>query len=158
MKIRRQITDYNETIIKHILKPKMTEIIKNILKPKMTDCNETIIKNIFKHKYFQTLNVGSCVPYAMVHRSVLQCTRGERVQLSLYKRTFVVVLHFHFMHSKDDRKGDGFFRFQTITGAQLRFFFFYSYNAFPHFVSTFSIRPSSPSLFHCPTGHESRRF
>ena len=78
------MTDYNETIIKHIfkpkmteiikniLKPKMTEIIKNILKPKMTDCNETIIKNIFKHKYFQTLNVVSCVPYAVVHRSVLQ--------------------------------------------------------------------------------------
>ena len=43
------MTDYNETIIKHILKPKMTEIIKNILKPRMTDCNETIIKNIFKH-------------------------------------------------------------------------------------------------------------
>ena len=66
------MTDYNETIIKHILKPKMTEIIKNILKPKMTDCNDTIIKNIFKHKYFQTLNVVSCVPYAMVHRSLLQ--------------------------------------------------------------------------------------
>ena len=66
------MTDYNETIIKHFFKPKMTEIIKHILKPKMTDCNETIIKNIFKHKYFQTLNVVSCVPYAMVHRSVLQ--------------------------------------------------------------------------------------
>ena len=52
VKIRRQMADYNKTIIKHIFKPKMTEIIKNILKPKMTDCNETIIKNIFKHKYF----------------------------------------------------------------------------------------------------------
>ena len=49
VKIRRQRTDYNETIIKHIFKPKMTEINKNILKPKMRDCNETIIKNIFKH-------------------------------------------------------------------------------------------------------------
>ena len=70
MKVK--MIDYNETIIEHIFKPKMTEIIKNILKAKMTDCNETIIKNIFKHKYFQTLNVVSCVPYAMVHRSVLQ--------------------------------------------------------------------------------------
>ena len=49
VKISRQMTDYNETIIKHIFKPKMTEIIKTILKPKMTACNETIIKNIFKH-------------------------------------------------------------------------------------------------------------
>ena len=39
------MTDYNETIIKHVFKPKMTEIIKNILKPKMTNCNETIINN-----------------------------------------------------------------------------------------------------------------
>ena len=40
----------------------------------------------------------------------------------------------------------------------LAFFFFYSCNAFPHFFSTFSIRPSIPSLFHCPTSHECRRF
>ena len=33
----------------------------------------------------------------MVHRSVLQWTRGERVPLSLYERTFFCVLHFHFM-------------------------------------------------------------
>ena len=33
----------------------------------------------------------------MVHRSVLQWTRGERVPLSLYERTVFVVLHFHFM-------------------------------------------------------------
>ena len=109
VKIRRQMTDYNETIIKHIfkrkmteiiqniLKPKMTEIIKNILKPKVTGCNKTIIKNIFKRKYFHTLNVVNCVPYAMVHRTVLQWTRGEEVPLSLYERTFFAVLHFHFM-------------------------------------------------------------
>ena len=40
---------------------------------------------------------SSHVPYAMVHRSVLQWTRGERVPLSLYKRIFVAVLRFHFM-------------------------------------------------------------
>ena len=43
------MTNYNERIIKHILKPKMTEVMKNILKPKMTDYYETIIKNIFQH-------------------------------------------------------------------------------------------------------------
>ena len=62
------------------------------------------------------------------------------------------------LHSTDDRKGDGFFLFQTITSAQVRFFLFYFYNAFPHFFSTFTIRPSIPSLFYCPTGHESHRF
>ena len=54
--------------------------------------NETIIKNIFKHWTSWT-----CVPYAIVHRSVLQWTRGERLPLSLYERTFVAVIHFHFM-------------------------------------------------------------
>ena len=56
------------------------------------DYCETITKNIFKH-----WTSWSCIPYAMVHRSVLQWTRGERVPLSLYERTFVAVLHFHFM-------------------------------------------------------------
>ena len=82
--------------------------------------------------------------------------RGHRcrctsVPLSLY---FISIL---WLHSTDDWKGDGFFLFQTITGAQARFFFYF-YNAFTHFFSTFSIRPSILSLFHCPTGHESRRF
>ena len=56
------------------------------------DYNETMIKNIFKH-----WTSWSYVPYAMVHWSVLQWTRGEKVPLSLYERTFVAVLHFHFM-------------------------------------------------------------
>ena len=76
------------------------------------DYNETIIKNIFKH-----WTSWSCVRYAMVHRSVLQWTRGESVPLSLY---FISIL---WLHSTDDRKEDGFFLFQTITGAQVRFFF-----------------------------------
>ena len=42
------------------------------------DYNEKIIK------YFQTLNVVSCVPYEMDHRSVLQWTIGEKVPLSLW--------------------------------------------------------------------------
>ena len=76
------------------------------------DHNETIIKNIFKH-----WTSWSCVTYAMVHWSVLQWTRGERVPLSLY---FISIL---WLHSTDDRKGDGLFLFQTITGAHIRFFF-----------------------------------
>ena len=67
-------------------------------------------------------------------------------------------VHRLWLHSTDARKGNGFFLFQTITGAQVRFFFFYFYNAFPHFFSTFTIRPSILSLFQRPTGHESRRF
>ena len=50
------------------------------------------ISKLFKH-----WTSWNCVPYAMVHRSVLQWTRGARVPLSLYERTFVAVLHFHFM-------------------------------------------------------------
>ena len=57
------------------------------------------------------------------------------------------------------RKGDGFSLFQTITGAQVRFFFFFTFTThFLTFLSTFTIRPSIPSLFQHPTGHESRRF
>ena len=116
------------------------------------------------YKLFQHWTSWSCVPYAMVHQSVLQWTRGESVPLSLYERTFVAVLHFHFMTACYDcipqmtEKETVFFRFQTIIGAQVTFFFFYFYNAFPHFFSTFTIPPSIPSLFHCPRGHESRRF
>ena len=63
------------------------------------------------------------------------------------------------LHSTDDRKGDGFFLFQTITGAQVRFFFFRTLTTlFLTFFPTFTIRPTIPSLFHRPTGHESRRF
>ena len=89
--------------------------------------------------------------------------------------SFISIL---WLYSKHDRKGDGFFRFQTIIGAQVRFlkrfsslslllsvyglaFFFYfsySYNAFPHFFSTFTIWPCITSLPHCPTGHECHRF
>ena len=99
--------------------------------------------------------------------------RYTSVPFSLY---FISIL---WLHSKDDRKGDGVFRFQTIRGAQVRFFFpilttflltffllsvyglaFFSNLTMPllTFFSTFSIRPSIPSLFHCPTGHECRRF
>ena len=128
VKIRRQMTDYNEAIIKHIFKPKMTEIIKRSLKPKTTDCNETIIENIFKH-------LTSWVVFRTQWFIVQYCSeregRGYRcrctsVPLSLY---FISI---SWLHSKDNRKGDGFFRFQRSTGAQVRFFF-YSYNAFPHF-------------------------
>ena len=116
----------------------------------------------------------------MVHRSVLQWMRGERVWGYRCRCTsvpsslsFISILWLHFKH---DGKGDGFFRFPTITGAQVRFlqrfsslsfllsvyglafFFSYSYNAFPHFFSTFSVWPCIPSLLLCPTGHECRRF
>ena len=81
-----------------------------------------------------------------VRAYLFRCTS---VPFSLY---FISIL---WLHSKDDRKGDGFFRFQTIIGAQVRFlqhfsslsfllsvydlafFFSYSYNAFPHFFFYF---------------------
>ena len=78
-------------------------------------------------------------------------SRCTSVILSLY---FISIL---WLHSTDGRKGDGFFLFQTITAAQVRVFFLFL-QRFSSFFSTFSIRPSIPSLFHCPTGHESRRF
>ena len=117
-----------------------------------------INSNIYKNyqKYFQILNVVSCVPYAIVHGSLLQWTWGERVPLSLAERTFFAVPHFHFMTAfqTQPKKGDEFFRFQTITGAQVRFLqrfsslsfllsvyglakFSCSCNAFPHFFFYF---------------------
>ena len=117
------------------------------------DYNETIIKNIFKH-----WTSWSCVPYAMVHRSVLQWTRGKRVPLSLYERTFVAVLHFRFMtafHRRPKRRR--FFPFPNNHRRPSKVFFSIFTTLFLTFFSTFSIRPSIPSLFHCPTGHESRR-
>ena len=136
------------------------------------DYNEKIIKNIFKHwtswVVFRTQwFIGQYCSEREGRGYRCRCTS---VPFSLY---FISIL---WVHSKDDRKGDEFFRFQTITGAQVRFlqrfsslsfllsvyglgfFFSYSCNAFPHFFSTFSIRPSIPSLLHCPTGHECRRF
>ena len=118
----------------------------------------------YYQKYFQTLNVvklcsvrnGSSVSTAVNERR-----EGTVVAVRAYLcrcTSFPFYDGLLWLHSTDDRKGDGFFLLQTITGAQVRFFFFYFYNAFPHFFSTFTIRPSIPSLFHCPTGHESRRF
>ena len=118
------------------------------------DYNETIIKIIFKH-----WTSWSCVPYAMVHRSVLQWTRGERVPLSLHERTFVAVLHFHFMtafHRRPKRRR--FFPFPNNPRRPSKVFFSIFTTLFLTFFSTFTIRPSISSLFHCPTGHESRRF
>ena len=113
----------------------------------------------------------------MVHRSVLQWTRRERVPLSLYERTFFSVLHFHFMSAFQTRpkRRRGFpfpnnhrrpskvlttllLTLFTIVSIRPSIFFSYSYNAFPHFFSTFTIWPCIPSLLHCPTGHECRRF
>ena len=99
------------------------------------DYNETIIENIFKH-----WTSWSCVPYTIVHRSVLQWTRGDTVvAVRAYLCCCTSFLFYDgllWLHSTDDRKGDGFFLFQTITGAQVRFFFLYFYNAFPYFFST----------------------
>ena len=91
----------------------------------------------------------------MVHRSVLQWTRGESVPLSLYERTFFSVLHFHFMTA-----------FQTRPKRRRVFPFLNNHRRlskvlttpFLTFFSTFTIRPCIPSLLHCPTGHECRRF
>ena len=88
----------------------------------------------------------SCVPYAMVHRSVLQWTRGERVPLSLYFIFILwrlVITAFH----RRSVKVDGSLFSQTITSAKVRFFFY-----------IFTTRPSISSLSQRPTGHESRRF
>ena len=86
--------------------------------------------------------------------------REERVPLSPYERTFVAVLHFHFMTAfqrRSKRRRVFPFPYKHRRPSKV-FLFFYSYNAFPHFFSTFSIRLSIPSLFHCLTGHESHRF
>ena len=122
-----------------------------------------INSNIYKNyqKLIQILNVVSCVPYAIVHGSLLHWTWGERVPLSLAERTFFAVPHFHFMTAfqTQPKKGDGFFRFQTITRAQFRFLqrfsslsfllsvdglakFSYSCNAFPHFFFYFDYMAS----------------
>ena len=106
--------------------------------------NETIIKNIFKH-----WTSWSCVPYAMVSRSVLQWTRGKRVPLSPYERTFVAVLHFHFMtafHRRPKRRR--FFPFPNNHRRPSKVFFLFLQRfsslfflllvyglAFPHFFT-----------------------
>ena len=93
----------------------------------------------------------------MIHRSVLQLTRGERVPLLLYERTFFSVLHFHFMTAFQTRpKRRRVFPFpnnhrrpsKVLTMFLLTFFptfsirpsifFSCSYNAFPHFFFYFS--------------------
>ena len=172
VKIRRQMTDITKQLWNIFSNQKWQKLSKIFWNKKWQIVTKQLSKIFSNKKNFQTLNVVSCVPYAMVHRSELQWTRGERVPLSLY---FISIL---WLHSKDDRKGDRFFRFQTITGAQVRFFFLFLLSSlsfllsvyglafffsilttlFLTFFSTFSIRPSVPSLFHCPTGHESRRF
>ena len=62
-------------------------------------------------KLFKHWTSWSCILYAMVHRSVLQWTRWEGTVVAVHfsneerltERTFVAVLHFHFMtlHSTD---------------------------------------------------------
>ena len=117
----------------------------------------------------------------MVQRSVLQWTRGKRVPLSLYERTFFAVLHFHFMTAFQRRpKRRGVFLFPNNHRRPSKVFFFLFLQRFSSlffllsvydlafffilttpfliFFSTFSIRPSIASLFHCPTDHECRRF
>ena len=78
--------------------------------------------------------------------------RCTSVPLSLY---FISIL---WLHSTDDRKGDGFFPFSNNHRHPSKVFFSIFTTLFFTFFSTFSVRPSIPSLFHCPTGHESRRF
>ena len=116
------------------------------------DYNETIIINVFKH-----WTSWSCVLYAMVNRSVLQWTRGERVPLSLYERTFAAVLHFHFMtafHRRPKRRR--FFPFPNnhrhpskvffsiFTTLFLTFFLLLVYGlAFPHFFTAQQVTKAS---------------
>ena len=90
----------------------------------------------------------------MIHRSVLQWTRGERVPLSLYERTFVAVPHFHFMTAYYDC-------IPQPPGRSRRFLPFPNNHRRRSKVLCFSIfttQPSISSLSQCPTGHESRRF
>ena len=72
---------------------------------------------------------------------------------------FLSVLHFHFMTAfYGRRKRRRFFPFPNNHRRPSKALFFYFYNAFPHFISTFTIRPSILSLFQRLTGHESRHF
>ena len=104
----------------------------------ISDYNETIIKNIFKHWTCSVRN-GSSVSTAVNKRG-----EGTVVALRAYLcrcTSFPFYDGLLWLHSTDDRKGDGFFLFQTITGAQVFFLFFYFHNA-----------------FHCRPGHESHPF
>ena len=75
----------------------------------------------------------------MVHRSVLQWTREERVSLSLYERTFFAVLHFHFMTAFQRRpKRRRVFPFPNNRRRPSKVLT----TLFLTFFSTFSIRPS----------------
>ena len=90
----------------------------------------------------------------MIHRSLLRCTRGERVPLSLYERTFVAVLHFHSMTAYYDcipqpaGKSRRFLPFPNNHRRQSKVLCF----------SIFTTQPSISSHSQCPTDHVSRRF
>ena len=105
-------------------------------------------------KLFKHWTSWSYVPYAIVHRSVLQWTRRERVPLLLYERTCVLVHHFHFMTACYDcipqtpGKSRQFLTFPNNHRRQSKVLYF----------SIFTTQPSISSLSQCPTGHESRRF
>ena len=87
----------------------------------ISDYNETIIKNIFKHWTCSVRN-GSSVSTAVNERG-----EGTVVALRAYLcrcTSFPFYDGLLLRHSTDDRKGDGFFLFQTITGAQVFFSIF----------------------------------
>ena len=113
------------------------------------------LSKILFSKLFKHWTSWSCVPYAMVHRSLLQWMRGERVPLSLYERTSVAVLHFHFMMAfyncipQTPGKSRRFLIFPNNhrrQGKVLFFLFLLHGLVFPHFFSTFTTRPSISSI------------
>ena len=88
----------------------------------------------------------------MVHRSLLQWTREERVPLSLYERASVAVLHFHFLTAS-------YYCISQTPGKIRRFLIFpNNHRRQSKVFFIFTIRPSISSLSQRPTGHESPPF
>ena len=82
--------------------------------------------------------------------------RRTRVPLSLYFISILWRLVMTAFHRRPKRRR--FFPFPNNHLRPSKVLFFYFYNTFPHFFSTSTTRPSIPSLFYRPIGHESRRF
>ena len=117
------------------------------------DYNKTIIKNIFKH---WTSWVVFRTQWFIGQYCSEREGRGYRccctsVPLSLY---FISILWLHFPQMTEK---ETVFPFPNNHRRPSKVLFLFL-QRFSSLFSTFSIRPSIPSLFHCPTGHESRRF
>ena len=125
--IEFSIPDFNETIIKNI--------ISLFLSFSNTERREVV----FRAQWF----IGQYCSEREGRGYRCRCTSAP---LSLYVISILWRLVMTAFHRRPV-KVDGFFLFQTITHAKVRFFF-----------TIFTTQPSISSLSQCPTGHGSRRF